>query len=160
MMNLVWFPPALGIADRALDKIDCRVVAVRRDFIANEMSDCFLGIQFRVIRGQVLHLDFRVVDHKISHLAALVPRRAVDVRVDLPALDPLAQVLEEREKTLSVSFGPTEESMPTIERFDPAEKVQPLVVLTRRRDDRLSPAPRPDSTELRMQREPAFVRKH
>jgi hypothetical protein len=75
-------------------------------------------------------------------------------------LDPLAQVLEEREKTLSVSFGPTEECMPTIERFDPAEKVQPLMVLTRGRDDRLSPAPRPDSTELRMQREPAFVGKH
>jgi hypothetical protein len=60
---------------------------------------------------------------EFSNLIAFVPRGTVNIEVDLPSFDAVAQVLQECNEPFAVAFWPAEEAVPTIERIDPAEEV-------------------------------------
>ena len=150
---------ALGSANGSFDQVNSRVITIRSDGISNVTPDALLDIQFRMIGRKVLHLDFRMPAQEVVHFNSLVPRRPIYIKINLPAFDAGAQVLQECQEASSISFGPTEQTMPTIERLYPPKEIESLVMLARSRHNRLRPTRRPDATELRMKREPAFVRK-
>lgn len=105
-----------------------------------------------------MHLDFRMLAQEVLNLASLVPGRSIDVKIYLPSFDPAAQILQKCHEALSIAFGPPKQTVPAVKRLHPAKEVQPLVMLARGRHDRLLPPSNPDTPELRMQRETAFVR--
>jgi len=160
MANSVGFPMALGTTNGSFDQVNSWVIAIRGDCIPNMTPDTFLDIQFRMISRKVLHLDFRMPGKEIAHFSSLVPRRPIYIKINLPAFDAGAQVLQKCQEALSIAFGPTEQTVPTVKWLHPPKEIESLVMLARSRHNRLRPSWRPDTTELRMKREAAFVRKN
>lgn len=81
---------SLPFANCLFDQIDGSVIAIGGDFVSYQVPDALLGIEFRMIRRQVFHLDFPMFGKKILNRLPPVPGRAVDIEVNLPSFDPVA----------------------------------------------------------------------
>ncbi len=81
---------SLAFANCLFDQIDGSVIAISGDFVSYQVPNALLGIEFRMIRRQVFHLDFPMFGKKILNRLPLVPGRTVNIEVNLPSFDPVA----------------------------------------------------------------------
>ena len=60
-------------------------------FVTNLMPDAFLGVQARLVRGQVLQMQVRVDRHIVLDQGSFVPGSSIHPQMDDFASPPLAQ---------------------------------------------------------------------
>ncbi len=100
------------------------------------------------MRRKVFHIDFRVLSQESFDLSAFVPRCSIYIKINLPALDAHAQILQEGQEALAISFGPAEQTVPAVKWLHPTEEIQAFVVLARCGHDWLGASQGPDTAEL------------
>lgn len=84
----------LTFTNRVFDQVDGSMVTIGGDFVSNHVPDTLLGVEFRMIGRKVFHLDFLMVGKKILDRLALVPGGSIDIEVDLPSVNAVAEVLQ------------------------------------------------------------------
>lgn len=84
----------LALTNCLLNEVNGPVISTCRYFVSNQMPHPFLGIEFRMVRRQVFHLNFRMCGEEFFYLLTLVPGRSIDIKIYFPALDSVAQVFQ------------------------------------------------------------------
>lgn len=121
------------VLNSAPDVFDIFEPAVGGSFVADATPDAFLRVQPGLVTGQVSQAEPGMGPKKELNLFAFVPAGSIDIQPDGIAVQMTIKRFEANEKALSIACGHRRQPCPSEQWSNPAEKVQPFVMVTGRR---------------------------
>ncbi len=100
-----------------------------------------------------------VFKKKRFHPGPLMPAGIVHPEIDDLPLEATEDPLQHLQEAVGIPLHPLHDPVPTLQRIDPSEDVQPKLMLTASIDERPTSFLGPHPTQLRMQRKARFVLK-
>jgi len=148
------------VLSRAPNDFDVLEPAVGGGLVTEATPDTFLRVQAWLIPGQVGKVDSRMGLKKQINLFAFVPAGTIDVQPEGVATKTTIQRLKASEEALSIALGRTRQSCPSQQGSNPAEEVQPFMMVAGRWHLQPPSTLGPPQTQPRMKGEPCLVLKH
>ncbi len=99
----------------------------------------------------------RISCKELLHPGPLVPGSILHAKIDNPSPEAIHNPCQHLEESISISSYPLHDSMPSVERVDPPEKVQALLMLAFCIDIGFCPFLTPHSPELWMKGKPCLI---
>ena len=101
----------------------------------------------------------RIFCKELLHPRPLMPGSIIQEKIDDPSLEAIHNPCQHLEESISISSYPLHDSMPSVERVDPPENVQALLMLAFCIDIGFCPFLTPHSPELWMKGKPCLILK-
>jgi len=152
-------PATGGFLNSVPNKVETFEPAIHRSLIAYLMPDALLRIEPRLIRGQKLETKAGMGVYKEINLFPLMPSGPVYIEPDGKASQAATKMLQARKKSFPVSTGRSDHSPSAQKRSHPSKEIQPLAVLTGRRNPQPCSFLCPSYAQTRVQRKSRFVLK-
>lgn len=132
---------------------------ISRGFISYLSPDPLLSIEPRLVRRKVSQANTSVGPQKTPNLFPFMPAGAIHIQPDLIPLKPTINLAETGQESISVPLGTPQQSHPSQQRCNPAEDVQPFMMLAGSLDPKSVTDFAPPSTKTRMQGKTCLVLK-
>ena len=153
-------PATGGFLNSVPNKVETFEPAIHRSLIAYLMPDALLRIEPRLIRGQKLETKAGMGVYKEINLFPLMPSGPVYIEPDGKASQAATKMLQARKKSFPVSTRRSDHSPSAQKRSHPSKEIQPLAVLTGRRNPQPCSFLCPSYAQTRVQRKSRFVLKN
>jgi hypothetical protein len=128
--------------------------------ITDLSPDTFLEVQAGLIRRQVVQMQSYMGLYKKIDLLTFVPSRPIHIKPDRVPLKPPIKMLQTVNESLSIALGRSHQPLPTEQRGNPSEDIQPLMMLAGRRNPESLSCLGPSYPKTRMESKPGFVLKN
>jgi len=120
---------AYSLVEHGIEGVKVIKPDILGEFVARLAPYAFLWIKCRLVRGKILQMNLGVALKKKFNLFASMPGGAVRIEEDIVALELFQQVTQHFQKSLPITPGRSDQSLPPQQWRHPTRQIKPFVVL-------------------------------